>query len=97
MPEIPELAHDARAASLTARILLTHRGGLPNWRSRLNLAAGSYSELFAPDDRLEFVVDPGTEYRYSGEGYVLLQRIVEEMTGRSLNELATEGSSSRWE
>ena len=90
VPEIPELAHDARAASLTARILLTHRVGLPNWRSRLNLAAESYSELFAPGDRLEFVDDPGTEYRYSGEGYVLLQRIVEEMTGKSLNELATE-------
>ncbi len=90
VPELPELGHDSRAARLTARLLLMHRGGLPNWRSRLNLAAESYSELFAPDDRLEFVLDPGTEYRYSGEGYVLLQRIVEEVTGESLNELTAE-------
>ena len=90
VPEIPELAHDPRSKRLTPRVLLTHRGGLPNWRSRLNFDAQSYSELFAPDDRLEFVIDPDTEYRYSGEGYVLLQRVVEETTGKGLNELARE-------
>ena len=86
--EVPELAYDQRAAALTPEILLSHRGGLPNWRSRLRFAAQDYSELFAPEDRLEFIADPGTEYHYSGEGYVLLQRIVQEMTGEGLNELA---------
>jgi len=86
--EVPELAYDPRSGALTPQILLTHRGGLPNWRSRMNFAARSYSELFATDDTLRFVVDPETEYRYSGEGYLLLQRIVEEITGRGLNELA---------
>ena len=90
VPEVPELAYDQRSALLTPRILLTHQGGLPNWRSRLNFSAQSYAELFAPDDRLSFIVDPRTEYRYSGEGYVLLQRIVEEMTGQGLSELARE-------
>ena len=90
VPKLPELAHDPRSEALTPRILLTHRGGLPNWRSRLNFDAQSYAELFAPDDRLEFVVDPDTEYRYSGEGYVLLQRIVEEVTGTGLDKLARE-------
>jgi CubicO group peptidase (beta-lactamase class C family) len=90
VPEIPELAYDPRSAILTPRILLTHRGGLPNWRSRMNFAAERYSELFAADDTLRFVSDPGTAYRYSGEGYVLLQRIVEERTGQGLNELARE-------
>ena len=88
VPEVPELAYDPRSGTLTPRILLTHRGGLPNWRSRINFDAASYSELFASDDTLRFVADPDTEYRYSGEGYVLLQRIVEERTGKSLNELA---------
>jgi CubicO group peptidase (beta-lactamase class C family) len=54
----------------------------------MNFDARSHSELFATDDTLRFIVDPGTEYRYSGEGYVLLQRIVEERTGKGLNELA---------
>ncbi len=90
VPEVPELGYDPRSGTLTPRILLTHRGGLPNWRSRMNFAARSYSELFTPDDTLRFVVDPGTTYRYSGEGYVLLQRIVEEKTGKGLNALASE-------
>lgn len=69
VPELPELAHDPRSAILTPRMLLMHRGGLPNWRSRMNFGARTFSALFAPDDALEFVVDPDTEYRYSGEGY----------------------------
>jgi CubicO group peptidase (beta-lactamase class C family) len=90
VPEVPEVAYDPRSAALTPRILLTHQGGLPNWRSRMDFGAGSYAEMFAPDDTLRFVADPGTGYRYSGEGFVLLQRIVEETTGQALNELARE-------
>ncbi len=33
-------------------------------------------------------MDPDTAYRYSGESYVLLQRIVEELTGTGLPALA---------
>ncbi len=88
VPELPELAHDPRSAILTPRMLLMHRGGLPNWRSRMNFGARTFSALFAPDDALEFVVDPDTEYRYSGEGYVLLQRIVEERVNAGLDALA---------
>ena len=90
VPQIPELAYDPRSESLTPRMLLAHRGGLPNWRSRMDFNAESYSGLFAPDDTLRFVADPGTEYRYSGEGYVLLQRIVETTAGKGLPELARE-------
>jgi CubicO group peptidase (beta-lactamase class C family) len=86
--KIPELAYDPRSESLTPRILLSHQGGLPNWRSRLNFEAQSYSELFASDDTLRFAADPGSGYRYSGEGYVLLQRIVEERTRTGLTDLA---------
>ena len=76
VPEVPELAYDPRSETLTPRILLTHRGGLPNWRSRLNLSAQTHAELFGSEDTLRFVGDPGSAYRYSGEGYVLLQRVV---------------------
>jgi len=88
VPEIPELAYDPRSQSLTPRMLLSHRGGLPNWRSRMDFTAQTYAEMFPPGDTLFFKTDPGTEYGYSGEGYVLLQRIVEKVAGEDLNDLA---------
>jgi len=88
--EVPEVAHDPRSARLTPRILLSHQGGLPNWRSRIIFGASDYSELFPPGDTLRFVGEPSADYRYSGEGYVLLQRVIEEVTGKGLNELARE-------
>lgn len=87
---LPEVAHDPRGTSLTARQLLSHQGGLPNWRTRLNLEASQLSELFGPADTLEFIHDPGTQFGYSGEGFVLLQRVVESVTGTSLDQLADE-------
>jgi CubicO group peptidase (beta-lactamase class C family) len=86
--EVPEVAYDSRSEALTPRVLLTHQGGLPNWRSRLNFDAESFSALFGPQDTLRFVADPNSEYLYSGEGYVLLQRVVQERTGTDLTELA---------
>ena len=87
---LPELTHDVRFGILTPRMLLAHLGGLPNWRARINFQAQNYQELFTPNDTLEFVIDPDTEYRYSGEGYVLLQQVIEQVTGKGLNELAKE-------
>ena len=85
---LPEVAHDDRSALLTPRMLLSHQGGLPNWRTRLNLEAVVFDELFGPEDTLRFVADPGDGYRYSGEGFVLLQQVVEAHTRRQLPELA---------
>ncbi len=59
---------------LTVRHLLSHTGGLPNWSDRGPL-------------RLEAV--PGARWRYSGEGYVLLQHILQSRTGLPLDELAS--------
>ena len=66
------IAHDPRSAALTARIVLSHQTGLPNWGP----------------ERLEFEFDPGERFGYSGEGYVYLQRVVEATTGLTLDELA---------
>jgi CubicO group peptidase (beta-lactamase class C family) len=84
---IPELAYDERSALLTPRMLLGHQGGLPNWRSRLRFEATRYDELFDSADTLRFLSEPGSAYRYSGEGYVLLQRVIEEHTGTSIQDL----------
>jgi CubicO group peptidase (beta-lactamase class C family) len=62
---------DPRLAQVTPRLLLSHRAGLPNW---------------SRDRPLGFVQPPGLGWRYSGEGYVLLQRALE-ARGASLDEL----------
>jgi CubicO group peptidase (beta-lactamase class C family) len=85
--QVPEVGYDPRSGSLTPRLLLSHQGGLPNWRSRLRFEAEEYDEMFAPEDTLRFTSDPGTEYRYSGEGYVLLQRVIEQYTSTRVGEL----------
>ena len=68
----PRLAHDDRYLLITPRMVLTHSSGLPNW-------GGS---------PLEILFDPGTSFRYSGEGYVCLQKTLEKITGKSLQTLA---------
>ena len=69
---------DARYQQLTARLLLSHLGGLPNWRRE------------RPDGPIAFVSAPGQQFGYSGEGYALMQFVVETVTGRDLATLARE-------
>jgi len=66
---------DPRFEKITARMVLSHKTGLPNW-SR----PGPARLMFPPDSC----------FSYSGEGFVFLQRTVEKITGKTLNELATE-------
>lgn len=58
---------------VTPRHLLTHTAGFPNWASTGPLS-------------LEF--SPGSRWQYSGEGYVLLQNVLETITGKPLEQLA---------
>ena len=59
---------DQRFAKITARMVLSHTSGLPNWSHQ---------------GPLTFLNDPGEKWSYSGEGYVYLQRVVEAITGQS--------------
>jgi CubicO group peptidase (beta-lactamase class C family) len=71
-----DLAGDARYKKITARMLLSHTSGLPNWR------------WFADDDKkLRFYFEPGAQFAYSGEGIDLLQLTVESATSKGLKEL----------
>lgn len=54
------------AAAITAEHVLTHATGLRNWR-------------FDVKDELSSEFKPGSRWQYSGEGYVLLQRVVEHL------------------
>src|SRR5205085_9673692 len=67
----PYLADDARAASITARMVLSHTTGFPNWRG---------------DGPLFLRWSPGTRWGYSGEGYAYLQQVVERLTSARLDE-----------
>lgn len=62
------LADDARFERITARHVLSHTTGLPNWRSS--------------EEPLKIAFEPGTTWRYSGEGYSYLQLVVTHVTGR---------------
>ena len=77
-PYYSDFAHDERYKLITARMVLSHSTGLPNVR------------LFSRDGRLEIMFEPGTRYSYSGEGYKLLQMVVEHVTAKGLEELSRE-------
>lgn len=74
LPFKEDLVSDPRIQAVTARMILNHTSGLPNW-------------AFEP---LSFESTPGAEWHYSGEGYALLQRAVEAITGKPLDQLMSE-------
>jgi CubicO group peptidase (beta-lactamase class C family) len=74
-PAYSDLAGEPRAAKITARMLLTHTAGFPNFRR------------FNDDKKLNINFEPGTQYAYSGEGMQLLQLVVETVTRQPLQRL----------
>ena len=64
-----DLANDPRWERLTARMILDHTTGFPNFR------------WINPDGKLDFKFDPGARYAYSGEGINLLQFVLENGLG----------------
>ena len=77
-PAYGDLADEPRYKQITARMLLSHRSGFPNWR------------WFNKDRKLNINFEPGSRYAYSGEGIDLLQLIVETITKRPLQDLMQE-------
>ncbi|MEO8024981.1 MAG: serine hydrolase domain-containing protein [Bryobacteraceae bacterium] len=65
---------DAKAKTVTARHVLSHSSGFPNWR-------------FEKGSALVPAFDPGTKYSYSGEGYVYLARVMEKVADAAYGEL----------
>ncbi|WP_234572474.1 serine hydrolase domain-containing protein [Rhodohalobacter sp. 614A] len=63
----PDIADDDRYKKITARMVLSHRSGFPNWR---------FNE---PDGKLKIYFEPGTDYKYSGEGYQYLAKVLREI------------------
>ena len=88
-----DLAGDERWRALTPRILLMHASGFANFR------------WLEDDQKLRIHWTPGTRYGYSGEGYYLLQLVLEqglgldvgkEMQARVFDRFAMARTSMRW-
>ena len=68
------LRADDRWRKLTPRILLSHTSGLANFA------------FLEPDQKMRFHFDPGSRYAYSGEGFILLQFVLETGLGLKVGE-----------
>ena len=80
-----DLKSDDRWKLITARMCLSHTTGLPNVRW-LNPTTGVEDTLGV----IKIYFEPGTKYAYSGEGLKLLQLVEEEITNKTVEELAIE-------
>ncbi|WP_027392575.1 serine hydrolase domain-containing protein [Aquimarina latercula] len=72
-----DIAYDERYKKITARMILSHRSGFPNWRENED------------DKKLKIKFDPDTDYEYSGEGYQYLAMVLKHILGTDWNGLET--------
>lgn len=73
-----DLATDERYKLITARMLLSHTSGFPNFR------------WINEDGKLDIKFPPGSKYSYSGEGINLLQFVIEEVTKKKVGDMVQE-------
>ncbi|WP_261511797.1 serine hydrolase domain-containing protein [Chryseobacterium paludis] len=77
-PKWKDLADDSTAFNrITPRMLLSHSSGLPVLR-----------QLY--DNKVNLIAEPGKKFYYSNEGINLLGFMIEEFTGRKLEDIAKE-------
>jgi len=64
-----DIAYDDRYKKITARMVLSHTTGFPNWRPEED------------NSKLTIQFDPGTTFGYSGEGYQYLAKVLAYIVG----------------
>ncbi|MBD2766915.1 beta-lactamase family protein [Hymenobacter sp. BT664] len=79
----PRLQGAPNADKITARMVLGHTTGLPNWATNPLSPEWATAPL-----RLKYA--PDSCWNYSGEGYVLLQKTLEYLTSKSFETLVQE-------
>jgi CubicO group peptidase (beta-lactamase class C family) len=66
---------DPRAQKITARMVLSHRTGFPNWRFENE------------DGQLDIKFEPGEQFSYSGEGFEYLATVIADQLGTDVTNL----------
>lgn len=82
--------------AVTVQHLLRHTSGIPDYEEKLGLYSSAYLEFMTRKDATEKILRearkdklelrPGTQFRYSNTGYVLLSSIVEKVSGKPFNQ-----------
>ncbi|MCX7121669.1 MAG: serine hydrolase [Gammaproteobacteria bacterium] len=74
-PDRPDLLEHRNYKMLTARMILSHQSGLPNW--------------LHPGES-EYIANAGEHFNYSGEAFCFLNDVIEHITKKKLEMLAQE-------
>ena len=72
----PDIKDNPSHEKITTRLVLSHQCGFNNWR------------WMNDSNKLEFVSEPGTTFRYSGEGFEYLRKSLENKFEISLQQLS---------
>jgi CubicO group peptidase (beta-lactamase class C family) len=70
-----DIVNDPAWPTVTPRMLLAHASGLANFA------------FLEPDKKMHLQFKPGTRFQYSGEGFNLVQFLIEKKKGKSLDSL----------
>lgn len=95
IPELPDYSQGGQ--KITILHLLNHTSGLRDYVSLFLLAGIHYDNVTTDDDALGIIVrqkginfPPGSDWKYTGSGYLLLSLIVERVSGKALKDFAAE-------
>jgi D-alanyl-D-alanine carboxypeptidase len=82
--------------AVTVQHLMRHTSGIPDYEAQLGLYKQAYLEFMTRDDASEKILaqarkdklefKPGTKFKYSNTGYVLLSSIIEKVAGMPFNQ-----------
>src|SRR5262249_16859065 len=95
IPELPDYLQGRQ--KITILHLLNHTSGLRDYGSLFLLAGIHNDNVTTDDDALGIIVrqkglnfSPGSEWKYTGSGYLLLSVIVKRLTGKTLKDFTAE-------
>jgi CubicO group peptidase (beta-lactamase class C family) len=95
IPELPDYSQGRQ--KITILQLLNHTSGLRDYVSLFLLAGIHYDNVTTDDDALGIIVrqkglnfSPGSDWKYTGSGYLLLSLIVKRLSGKTLKDFAAE-------